>query len=264
MASEILPCHLLRRSGRRGNAHPCIGIDARERLRQGRNGGIILEPLATAGRKHLELAGIDALLVGEKIVRNDIDVPRQQVVDGGRAAPIGDLGHAEIAFEHQELAQEVAGIAFALMSIIDLAGVGLGIGDELGQIAGRQSWSRKHDQGIGRKHADRLHRTGVESGLAENEMRDAVGQLRSAQHGIAVGGRPQHRFGADASTCARGAVLDHNLLAEHHARLLGRKAAQKVGGAAGGKRHHHGDGAIRKRGLRRHRGCRRARKRRRA
>jgi hypothetical protein len=104
-----------------------------------------------AGGEKLQLAGIDVLLVGQQIVRNDVDVAGQQIIDGGCASPIRDLRHAEITLEHQELAQEVSGIALALMTVVDLAGVGLRVSEELGHVVGRQPCPCEHDQGIGRE-----------------------------------------------------------------------------------------------------------------
>src|SRR5260370_13983963 len=112
---------LLGRTGGRRDRHPGVGIDARQRLRDRGDVSVSLEPLAAAGSKQFELAGVYVRLVGEEIIRDDNDISGEQIVDGGRAAPIRDLRHAEIALEHQELAEGMAALAFALMPVIDLA-----------------------------------------------------------------------------------------------------------------------------------------------
>src|SRR5262249_30042204 len=60
----------------------------------------------------------------------------------------------------------------------------------------------------------------------------AEGRLRRAPGRVAVGRRAQYRLGADAAAGAAGAVLDHHLLTEIAARLVGGEAAQEVRGAA--------------------------------
>jgi hypothetical protein len=120
------------------------------------------------------------LLVGEEIIRDHIDVSRQKVIDCRRAATIRDLRHAEIPFEHHEFAQEVPGIALALVPVIQLAGISLCMRYESGHIVCWQPWSREHDQRIGREHTDRLHGACIECRLGKHEMGDAVGRLGGA------------------------------------------------------------------------------------
>ena len=210
---------LLRRTGRSGHAHPGIGIDARQRLGQGRDIGVVLEALAAAGGENFQLAGIDILFVGQQVIRTDVDISCQQIIDGGSAAPIRHLGHAEIALEHQKFAQEVSGIAFALVAIVDLAGIGLRVGDELGHVVGRQPCPCEHDQGIGRS-SDRLDRPRVEGRLGEYQMGNAVGELGAHKTVYPSGGDRSTELGSHAAARAAGAVLDHDLLAEQAARFF--------------------------------------------
>src|SRR5260221_4019988 len=112
---------LLGRTGGRRDRHPGVGIDARQRLRDRGDARVILEPLAAAGSKQFELAGVYVRLVGEEIIRDDNDISAEQIVDSRGRARTRDGRHAELALEHQELAEEMAGLAFALMPVIDLA-----------------------------------------------------------------------------------------------------------------------------------------------
>src|SRR6266511_569648 len=125
---RYFPGDLLRRAGRRRYRHPGIGIDAGQRLRNGGDPRVILERLAAAGGEQFELARVDVRLVGEEIIRHQIDVSGEQVVDGGGAAAIGNFRHAEVALEHQQLAEQVSRLALALVSVIDLAGIGTRVG----------------------------------------------------------------------------------------------------------------------------------------
>src|SRR5215467_5875940 len=84
-----------------------------------------------------------------------------------------DFPHAKLAAEHQPLAEKMSGLALALVTVIDLAGVGAGISGEVLQIIERKIGAGDQDQRIGRKHADRLERTRVERGFRKEEVRDA-------------------------------------------------------------------------------------------
>ena len=100
------------------------------------------------------------------------------MVPASRSLIAGAERHAEIAFEHEQLAEQVSGVALALVPVIDLAGIFPRVGDELGEVAGRQRGAGEHDQRIGGERADRLHRARVEGGLGEHEVGDAEGELR--------------------------------------------------------------------------------------
>jgi len=101
-------------------------------------------------------------LVGEEIIGHEIDVSGEQVVDGGGAAAIGNFRHAEVALEHQQLAEQVPRLALALVSVIDFAGIGARVGDEVGQVVEGQAGARDQNERIGREHADRLEAAGIE------------------------------------------------------------------------------------------------------
>ena len=58
--------------------------------------------------------------------------------------------------------------------------------------------------------------------------------------GVAVGRRLGDGARPDG-TAGPGAVLDHELLAERLAHMLGDEPRQNIVAAAGGERHHHGD-----------------------
>ena len=74
----------------------------------------------------------------------------------------------------------MAGLALALMPVIDFARVGARIGDEILQVVEGKAPAADQDQRIGSKHADRLERAGVERGFRKEEMRDAERELRRA------------------------------------------------------------------------------------
>ena len=177
-------------------------------------------------------------------------VPASRSLIAGALPRYGTSRHLEAALEHHQLAEQMPGVGLALVAVSDLAGIGLGVVDELLEVVRRQILARNDDQRIGREHADRLERPRIERRLGEHQMRDAVAELRRAQERVAVRRRAQHLLHADAAAGAAGPVLDHHLLAEHCGRLLGGVAAEQIRRAAGRQRHHHGDVPRRKRALR--------------
>ena len=89
--------------------------------------------------KQLELAGIDVLFVGQHVIRHDVDIAGEQVIDAGRGPPIWNLRHAEVALEHQQRPEQISGTTLALVAVIDLAGVGASVIDEFAKIVGWKS-----------------------------------------------------------------------------------------------------------------------------
>jgi hypothetical protein len=88
--------------------------------------------------------------------------PASRSLMAGRAAAIGNFGHAELASEHQQLAEEMPSLALALMAVIDLSGINLRIGNEVLQATEGKIRARDQDERIGGQHADRLQRAWVE------------------------------------------------------------------------------------------------------
>jgi hypothetical protein len=130
----------------------------------------------------------------------------------------------------------LVGIAGSGRSIIDLAGMSRGVGDELGNRPGRKRRRDKHD--VRRAHdAPGRHDIAdeVEAQLLIECCVDRVGGIDQEKR-IAVGRCRDHRLGAEIAAGA-GSVLDHGRLAKPFRQPLPHEAAGDVGAAARGERH---------------------------
>ena len=117
---------------------------------------------------------------------------------------------------------------------VDLARIGLGVGDELGNRLGRNRWIHHHDVG----HADdaRDRRDVADEIEIELVVERRIDRVRRAdqEKRVAVGRRAHDRLGGDIAAGARP-VLDDELLAEPLRQPLTDQARDDVGRAAGGK-----------------------------
>jgi hypothetical protein len=121
--------------------------------------------------------------------------------------------HEIDAGEHlEQFGRHVRAGADALGGKVDLARIGLGIGDQLWDRLGRESRIGGEDKGRAADAGDRLKvaaeieiEVGIECGV------DRVGRHRREQ-GVAVRSRMRHDFGADIARRARP-VVDDELLA---------------------------------------------------
>ena len=130
----------------------------------------------------------------------------------------------------------VRGAAVAARAVVDLAGMGLGIGNERGQVLDRQRGvdhqhvGHARHPGNGREALDRVvGQLGVQAG------RDGQRAHMAHQQRIAVARGLGHAVGANAAARARD-VLGNDRLAPGGGQLMAYRAAQNVGRAAGRER----------------------------
>jgi hypothetical protein len=122
-------------------------------------------------------------------------------------------------------------------SHVDLAGVGLAVGDEFAHGLGRELGGGLHhirhprDAGDGRDVAQEVERQTLVKGRI-----DAIGGV-DQQDRVAVGRGVHHHLGADVVAGA-GPVVDHELLAEMLGKVLAQDSRQDVGGSGGRIGHH--------------------------
>ncbi len=117
---------------------------------------------------------------------------------------------------------------------VDLARIGLGVGDELGNGLGRNRWMYLHD--VGRADDARDRRDVADEIEIELVVERRVDRIRRTdqQQRIAVRRRTHDRLGADIAGGARP-VLDDEGLAEPLRQPLAHQTCDDVARAAGGK-----------------------------
>ena len=145
------------------------------------------------------------------------------------------MGQVDARHHLEQLAGDVQRRGVAARRHVDLARIGLGISDELGNRCRRHRWIDHHDQGNG---ADARHRRGVadeiETQVVVDRRVDGV-RRHGEQQRVAVRGGAHHRLGADIGAGARP-VLDDEWLAQPLRQPLTDEASDDVGRAAGRNR----------------------------
>ena len=171
--------------------------------------------------------------------------PPNRSVSAGPGALVGNMHQRDAGGAGEIFAGDVARGAGAGRAEIDLAGIGLGIGDQFGDGFGRKR--RIHHQRI-RRVADQADRRKILARIVADvlvERRPDRERAGVAEHQrVAVGLAFGDRLGADGAAGA-GAVVDHDLFAEQLAHLVGDAAADDRGRAARRKRNHQRDRAGR-------------------
>ena len=173
------------------------------------------------------------------------DVAPEEVGQRRASALVGDVHQLDAGGAGEIFAGDVAGGAGAGRAEIDLVGIGLRIRDQFSHAL--RGERRMHHQRIRRvaDHADRrkiLARivAGVLVERGADRQRAGVTQQQRVAIGIALG----DRLGTDRAAGA-GAVIDHDLLAEQFAHLVGNGATDDRGAAAGREWNDQRDGAGR-------------------
>ena len=185
-------------------------------------------------RQRAQAAGLDVLDRLRHRTENHLDLAADQVGGRGRAAPIGDVDQVHPGHHLEELAGNVLRGAGAGRPVVDLARVGLGIGDEFGDRLGGDR--RMHHDDVGQPRGADNRRdvpNEVETEIAVERGIDRV-RGHDLQQRVAIGGRSGDRLGPDVAAGA-GAVLDDELLAEAIRQPLTHQPRLDVGGSAGGK-----------------------------
>ena len=113
------------------------GRDVRQRLRARRGGH----------RQRAQLAGLDVLDRRGQGDEHDLHLPAEQIGQRGRRAAIGHVDHVDAGHHLEQLAGHMVRASDAGRRQVDLARIGLGIGDELGNRLGRNRWIHHHDIG---------------------------------------------------------------------------------------------------------------------
>ncbi len=148
----------------------------------------------------------------------------------------------------EQLARHVLRRADAGRAVGELAGIGLGVGDQVGDRLHRQVVVDQEDRGHRERRRDRrqvlqrIERQRLQAG------QDGDGGIARPHQRVAVGGGLGDLVGADGARIA-GDVLDDHRLAPGLGEFLREHAAGDVGGAAGGEAHDQPHRLLRPRGL---------------
>ncbi len=162
------------------------------------------------------------------------------VGDGGAAALVRQVEHLDAGPLGERLHVVVVVAADADAGVAHLAGIGLGVGDELGIGLRREvlGGGGEHERDLAQpRHQDDLLVVVDLHFLLVDDGRQHVGAGIADLQRVAVGPRPRHFLDGDDAEGAR-LVLDHDRLAENRPHVLADDADDDVGGAARSERHH--------------------------
>ena len=223
-------------AGVRGGAASAFQVSERKPLHaglaDGRHLGHRVDALRRRHRQHLRLLRLVLRAHRVDLEEQQVDVAGDEIVHGLRGAAIGHVRELRAGDAREQFAGEMRRGADALRAEIDLARIGLGIGDQLGHGVRRKF--RPHHQRVRDRGHDRQR---LERGRIEVELlvNDHVGRQRRRlrrQQRVAVGLGLGHRLGAEIAAGA-GPVLHHERLAPHLRQPVGDHAGDDVDAAAG-------------------------------
>ncbi len=242
----VEPCDDLRRRAFRGHdAGPGVdgeigiaALDERRHVRQ-------VRPAFRPGDgERAKLAGLDLRNEDQHAVDGEMRLPANEIGHRRRRAFVGNVGDVESGLGLEQGAQEMRRRAEA-GAVVELARVGLGVGDELRDRLRRHVGPDHHDvrqQRRGRDRDEVLERIDVEARIERG--RDAERAGRAEQQRIAVGIGCGCGLEADGGARA-GAVLDDHLLAEACRHRLAGQPRHGVDRPARRERHDHLDRLVR-------------------
>ena len=170
------------------------------------------------------------------VVEDDLHLSAQHIGERRRCAAIGNVLHFHAGHRHEQFAREMHRRAVARRGHVHLAGIGLGVGDELRNGFCRNVRAHRHDVRRARDASDGHDIANeVEVQLGIKRGVDRIRRI-DQQNGVAVGRGVHDRFGADVVS-GSGLVLDDELLAEPLRQPLRDHARGDVGAAAGREWH---------------------------
>ena len=215
------PAQPLELVGRHGVGH---GRHVRQRRRARRRGH----------RNGAHFAGTDMGDRRGEHVEHHLHPAADQVGQGLRRTAIGHVDDVDAGHELEQLGRDMGSGAVARRGEVELAGIGLGIGDELGNRFDRQRRIHLHDHGGAHDARDRSDiAEEIEIEVVVERHVDHV-RRRDQEQRIAVGRRVGSGLGTDIAAGARP-VVDDELLAEPLRQPVADQAGVDVGRGAGRK-----------------------------
>ena len=172
-----------------------------------------------------------------------LDLARHDV-GGRRPRPlVGHVHHVESRRLVQQHAAEMRHRTGAHRGVVQLAGIGLGVGDEALEIIDRHLLGDHDDMRRHRAHGDAHEIVGLPvEVLDQRRVGRMVGRILH-QDRVAVGLGAGDDGGADIAVAA-ALVVDDHLHAQLLAQQVGIESCHQIGAAARRGRHHHGDRLV--------------------
>ena len=220
-----------RRVLRRGDAFERRRLVARQEFADRRQ---IRQRRRTGHRRHRQPAnfsGLDERQRRRGQVEHDLDLSAHEIDQRRRVAAVRHVHQIDAGHHLEQLAGHMQRRADAARAHVDLARIGLGVGDELRNGLRRQLRSNHHhlrdanDAGDRRRVAQKIE--------IEMLIKRGVDGVRTGhqQQRVTVGRRLHHRLGGDVGAGA-WPVVDDELLAELFGQPFRRQPRHGVGGAA--------------------------------
>ena len=178
-------------------------------------------------------AAPDVVGGGRDVVEHHLHLTGDQVGQRRRAAAVGHVHHVDAGHHLEQLARHVDRGAVAGRRHVELAGIGLGVGDQLGDRLDRKRRMDIHHVGKADDAGDRDDvAQKVETELVVERGVDGIGR-RHQQQRVAVRRGAHDRLGGDIGAAA-GPAFHHDRLAEPLRQPLPGEPRGDVGGAARG------------------------------
>ena len=135
-------------------------------------------------------------------------LPAEQVDERGSPAPIGYVHHVDAGHHLEQLADHMRAAPVARRGHVDLARIGLGVGDELGNGLSWNRWMNQHDVGLAADARDRCDVTNkvVIELVVERRADYRVGTDQEER--IAVRRCSHDHFGGDIAAGTRPVLND--------------------------------------------------------
>ena len=192
-----------------------------------------------------ELARLDQRHQHARRLEGHLHIAGHQIGDRGSAAFIGHVHDVDAGARLEQLTGEMGQHADAARGKIDLARIGLGIGDELGHRMRRHPWIDDKNARAGADECDRFEAfQRVIAGIGMQQRRDDQPARGREQKRIAVGGGFGGVLGADR-VAGPGPVFDDKGLAERGLQIIGGDASDHVDRSAGRRRYDYFDRTAR-------------------
>ena len=189
-------------------------------------------------------AVLDLIDLRVEVVEHDVDLALHQRDRRRPGAAIGHVLHLHAGHLLEQFARDVNRGTQPAGGVVDLAGIGLGVGYELGDGLGGHAGMHGHDVGHGCQRSDVLKVLDhVEVEVVVERRVNRVVRAEQEQR-VAVRRRAHHGFGAETAGLA-GLGFDDELLARPLRQPARDDAGEDVLAAARRKADHDLDGAVR-------------------